>query len=147
MAPYHRLKPHERSEIIGQRKARLPLKQISENLNIPYSTVKYTLKKSETRDEAQHDLPRSGRRRHSTRDQDNRVYRHLRINNNLRWPEVVDIAGIKRIAIQNRMREIDPNFKRYRRPWSVYLSPANIRERKKYAKDYGPMTPEWWANV
>ena len=45
------------------------------------------------------------------------------------------------------MREIDPNFRQYRRPWSVYLSPANVRERKKYAKDYGPMTPEWWANV
>ena len=33
------LKPHERSEIIGQNKVKVPLKAIFRNLNILYPTV------------------------------------------------------------------------------------------------------------
>ena len=35
------------------------------------------------------------------------------------------------------MWEIDPNFHQYRRLWSINLSPVNIREQYKYAKNYG----------
>ena len=129
MAPHHRqLQPHERSEIIGQYKARVPLRQISRNTGLRPSTVHWTVKQSESRDEAQHDLQRKGRPRFTTHAQDNRVYRHLRINNNLRWPEVEDIAGIKRTQLRQRMREIDSNFRQYRRQWSQYLSSVNIQE-------------------
>ena len=40
------LKPHERSEIIGQNKARVPLKVIFKNLGVLRPTVQYTVKKS-----------------------------------------------------------------------------------------------------
>ena len=52
------LKPHERSEIIGQNKARVPLKTISKNLSILCSTVQYTVKKSQRRNIKQHNFPR-----------------------------------------------------------------------------------------
>ena len=41
------LKPHERSEIIGQNKVRVLLKIISKNLNILCPIVQYTVKKSQ----------------------------------------------------------------------------------------------------
>ena len=141
------LKPHERSEIIGQNKARVPLKAISRNLSISRPTVQYTVKKSQRRDAEQHDLPRTGRPRHSTRAQDDRLYRHCRINNDLRWSEIEDLAPIKRTQIQQRFREIDPKFRQYRRPWSLFLSAANIRNRAKYARDYASWKAEDWANV
>ena len=83
MPRQRKLKPHERSEIIGQYKARVPLKAISRNLSVPRPTVQYTVKQSEKRDSQERDLPRSGRPRHLTQAQDNSLYRHLRINNNL----------------------------------------------------------------
>ena len=61
------LEPHERSEIIGQYKARVPLKAISRNLGVPHPTVQCTVKQSEKRDEEQHNLPVRGRPRKSTR--------------------------------------------------------------------------------
>ena len=45
------------------------------------------------------------------------------------------------------LAEIDPNFRQYRRQWSQYLSPSNIREQSKYARDYASWKPEDWANV
>ena len=74
MPSIHKLKPYERSEIIGQIKARIPLKQISENLNVSYATVRYTKKKAETRDKAQNDLPRKGRPRKATDNEVNHIY-------------------------------------------------------------------------
>ena len=148
MPPHRRqLKPHERSEIIGQYNARVPLHQISKNTGRRRSTIQWTVKQANLRDDEQHDLQRSGRPRETTQAQDNRVYRHLRINNDLRWPEVEDIAGIKRTTIQNRMREIDPKFHQYRRQWSQFLSPENIRDRYRYAKEYEIWRCEDWANV
>ena len=84
MAPQRRLKGYERLEIIGAHNVRVPLKEIARNIGISPSTVRRTVRKSRVRDEWQHDLPRSGRPRESTPAQDNRIYRHLRINNNLR---------------------------------------------------------------
>ena len=43
------LRPSQRAEIIGAKKNRVPLTQISANLGIPYSTVKYTWAKRNTR--------------------------------------------------------------------------------------------------
>ena len=142
-----KLKPHERSEIIGMHKARVPLKQISRNTGKYLSTVKYTVKKAAVRDEAQHDLPRSGRPRKSTRNQDNHLYRHARIRNDISWAELVELAPIKRTQIQQRFREIDPNFRQYLRQWSPYLSPQNIVQWFQYAKNYSSFSSEWWANV
>ena len=71
----------------------------------------------------------------------------MRINNDLRWSEIEDLTPIQRTQIQQRMREIDPTFCQYRRQWSQYLSPTNIRERAKYARDHGSLPREFWANV
>ena len=106
-----KLKPHERSEIIGQYKARVPLRAISKILYLKRSTVQYTVKQSNQRDEAQHDLPRKERPRGTISTQDNRLYRHLRINNNLRWSEIEDLTPIRRTQIRQRMQEIDPTFR------------------------------------
>ena len=52
MAPRRRqLQPHERSEIVGQYKARVPLRQILRNIDLRPSTVYWTVKQSESRDE------------------------------------------------------------------------------------------------
>ena len=147
MAPQRRLQPHERSEIIGAYKARTPLREISRNAHIPQSTVQRTVQKAGIRDPQQHNLPRKGRPQKTTPAQDNRLSRHVRINNNLRWSEIKDLTLIQRTQIQQRMQEIDPTFRQYRRQWSQYLSPANIRERAKYARDYGSLPREFWANV
>ena len=98
------LKPHERSEIIGQYKARVPLKAISKNLGVPHPTVQFTVKLSEKRDKEQHNLPGRGQPRKSPRAQDDRLYRHCRINNDLRWSEVKELATIKRTQIQQRCK-------------------------------------------
>ena len=97
------LKPYERSEIIGQSKARIPLKAISRNLGIPRSTVQYTVKQAEKRDPEQHNLSGRGQPRKTTQAQDDRLYRHLRINNNLRWSEIEELTSIKRTQIRQRM--------------------------------------------
>ena len=91
----HELKPHERSEIIGQYKTRVPLKAISRNLGVPRPTVQYTVKKSETRDEQQHNVPGRGQLRKTTQAQDDRLYRHLRVNDDLRWSEIDDLMPIR----------------------------------------------------
>ena len=111
MAPQRRLKGYERLEIIGAHNARVPLKEIARNIGIPPSTVRRTVRKSRVRNKWQYDLPRSGRPRESTPTQDNRIYRHLRINNNLRWSEIEELASIKRTQIRQRLHEIDPNFR------------------------------------
>ena len=53
----------------------------------------------------------------------------------------------RRTQIRHEMREIDEKFRQYRRQWSQYLSPANIRERKQYASNYGFFNSEQKANV
>ena len=111
MAPQRRLKGYERLDIIGAYNARVPLKEISRNTDISLSTVRRTVRKSQVRDEWQHNLPRLGRPRESTRAQDNRLYRYLRINNNFHWSELEELASIKRTQIRQRMREIDPGFR------------------------------------
>ena len=142
-----RLKPHERSEIIGMHKARVSLKEISRNTRCCLATVKSTVRKAESRGPDQHDLPRSGRPRKSTRNQDDHLYRRARTRNDMSWAELTEIAPISRTTIQRRFREIDPNFRQYRRQWSQYLSPSNIRQRAKYARDYASWRSEDWANV
>ena len=89
------LKPHERSKIIGQNKARVPLKVISKNLDILCPTVQYTVKKSQRYDAEQHDLSYMGRPRHFTQTQDDHLYRYCRINNDLRCSKIEDLDQIK----------------------------------------------------
>ena len=104
------LKPHQRSKIIDKYKAKVPLRQILRNTGLRLSTVHWTINQSDLCDKAQHDLPYSSRPRHSTRAQDNRLYRCLRINNDLRWSDIEDLMPIKRTQIRQRMREINLKF-------------------------------------
>ena len=57
MPPYTRLKSCQRSEILGTIDAHEPLKNISNQLNVFYSTVKYTKRKCNERPEDQQDFP------------------------------------------------------------------------------------------
>ena len=83
MPSQHRLKPFERQEILGAVKLRVPLKDISNRLNISYSTVKYIKQLAERQDQEQHDLPRSRRPHKSIKAQDKRLIRRTYINTSL----------------------------------------------------------------
>ena len=85
MAPYTRLNPEQRNAVIGARLNRVPMREISKNMQIPEGTVHRTWAKRFERNDRQHDLPRSGHRRASIKIQDRRLYRHLRISPNLHW--------------------------------------------------------------
>ena len=61
MAPYTRLKPFQRSQILGAVDADELFKDISNQFNILYSTVKYTKCKRDERTEDQQDFFRPGR--------------------------------------------------------------------------------------
>ena len=137
MPSIYRLKPYERSKITSQIKARIPLKQKSENLNVPYATVRYTKKKAETRNEAQNDLPRKGRPRKATDNEVNHTYRRLRVRDNLTWDGVLENGPNGRTQTRERLKEIDPKFRQHRRHWSPFLSPQSIKYRCQYAKNYG----------
>ena len=57
------------------------------------------------------------------------------------------MASIKRTQIRQRLHEIDPNFRQYRRQWSQYLNLENIAERKQYSRNYSEQSIEFWANI
>ena len=147
MAPYTRLKPEQRNAVIGARLNRVPMREISKNMQIPERTVRRTWAKRFERDDEQHDLPRSGRNRTSTIEADKRLHRHLRISPDLHWAQVVELSTLSRTQIQQRLRELDPNFGPKRALWAPYISPLNQRKRDRYAYDYGDYRSEWWANV
>ena len=114
MPPHRRkLQPWQRSEIMGQYDARVPLRQISRNTGFRPSTIHWTVKQSEIRDEAQHDLPRSGQPRKSTCAQDDRLYQHIRINNNLNWADLEDLTIIKHATIQERFNKTSADYHSY----------------------------------
>ena len=102
-----RLKPFERQEILGAAKLRVPLKDISNRLNIAYSTVKYTKQLAERRDQEQHDLPRSGRPRKSTKAQDKRLIRRTHINTSLLWEELLESTALSKSTVRRRFKELD----------------------------------------
>ena len=143
MAPYTRLKHEQRNEIIGAKLNRVPLAQISKNMRIPPATVYRTWQKRFERNDRQHDLPRSGRKRTTTPEADKRLYRHLRISPDLHWAQVLELSTLRRTQIQQRLRELDPNFGQKRALWAPYISPTNQLKRNKYAYDYGDYQSEW----
>ena len=136
MPPQHRLKPSERAEIIGAHKNGVPLNEISANTGIPRTTVKRTWRMRDTRDENHHDLDRSGRSRKSTIDENNRLYRRTRIDNNLRWAELIDISSLSRSTIRRKFIEIDPGYRQYMRHWSLFLTPEHMKQRRQYEQLY-----------
>ena len=89
MPPQRRLKLFERQEIIKAVKLRIPLRDISNRLNIPYSIVKYIKQKAERRDLQQNDLKRSERPRKLVNIEDQRSYHYTKINTSLLWEEIL----------------------------------------------------------
>ena len=77
MPPYTRLKPEERNTVIGTRLNRVPLREISKNMQIPERTVRRTWVKCFECDDEQHNLPQSGRNCTSTIEADKRFYRYF----------------------------------------------------------------------
>ena len=147
MPAQRRLKPSERQQIIGARLSRVPLIEISNRTNIPYSTVKYTWSQYGKRDSEEHDLPRQGRPRKTSEDQDKRLYRYVRIRSDMPWSELLEETLLSRTSVRRKFKEIDPDFKKYRMRWCPYLTDFHIRIRNRYAHDYGGFRPEWWGNV
>ena len=56
MAPQRRLQPYKRLQLLGASIARIPLKEATHRINIPYSTAKYTKKQAFLRYKNQADL-------------------------------------------------------------------------------------------
>ena len=147
MAPHKQLSARERTRLVDARLAGMPLKDISNTYDVSYNTVKWTWKQYRKRDQEERDLPRSGRPRKSTTAQDNRLYRRLRIDNDLRWRGIVELSDLGRTQIQQRFLEIDPDFYQYMRHWSPYLTPEHMRQRREYDRQYGRERVEFWANA
>ena len=78
---------------------------------------------------------------------DQQLYRHLRISNDLLWREIMDTSSLGRTQIQQRLAEIDPTFKPHRTIWAPYISATNQRKRDRYAHEYRNHRSEWRANV
>ena len=115
MAPYVRLTGNQRSEIIGAHRERIPLAQIAANYQCHPETIRRAWRMRDRRNDKQQDLSRSERPRQSTEMQDQRLYRHLRIDNDLRWRDILDLHPLRRTQIQQRLAEIDPSFRQYLR--------------------------------
>ena len=147
MAPRGRLKPYERQEIMGGVKLRVSLRDISNQLNIPYSTVKYTKQKAERRDPQQHDLKRSGRPRKSIPEDDQRLYRHTKINTSLLWEEVLQLTTLSKNSVRRRFKEIDPDWRLFIKKWRPHLTPNDAIKRQLYCQSVQHWRAEDWANV
>ena len=147
MPPQRRLKPSERSRILGAIDNGVPLKDISNTYNVPYSTVKYTKKKSFERDADQHDLPRQGRPRETSRQGDARLYRRLKRHPETTWSEIQELTPLKKTQTRQRLLEIDPDFKKRQRRWRPYLTPRDALKRRDYEQRHRCWRAEDWANV
>jgi transposase len=147
MPPYNRLKPNQRSEIIALRNERIPFTQISNRLNIPYKTVRYTWKQRTRRDENQRDLYRSGRPRSGSELEVHRLYEKALFRPNCTWAELLETTSLSQSTVRRRMREIDPDFKKFPKRWCPYLTSRNIAERMEYASTYALCDADWWSNA
>ena len=142
-----RLKPSERLQILRAVKNRVPLRDISHNLHIPYNTVKTIKQKANTRGELQHNLPRSERSRQSTPTADQRLLRHTKIRNNIPWKEVVQLSSIKQTQIRQRFKEIDKNWGRFQRKRKPKITRMTAKKRLEWAQEYQSWKPEDWAEI
>ena len=125
MAPYTRLTPEQRNEMIGARLNKVPLAQISGNMKIPSATVKRTWYKRFERDDEQHDLPRSKHPRKTITEADKRLYRHIRMSPDITWKQILETSSLGRTQTRQKMHEIDPNFRPHLALWAPYISAGN----------------------
>ena len=147
MAPYRRLKPSERQEIIGAAIHRVPLKDVANRLNIPYVTAKRTKQMAEKRDPEQHDLKCSGRPRYSTPAADQRLYRRIKIDTSMLWSEILELSQLSKNTLRRRFKEIDSDWRKHLKKWRPYLKPIEAQKRRLYYRAYRSWKAEDWANV
>ena len=147
MAPYTCLKPEQRNAVINTHLNRVPMHEISKNMQIPERTIRRTWAKHFECDDEQHDLPRSKHNRTLTIKANKKLYRHLQILLDLHWAQIIELSILNRTQIQQRLRELDLNFGPKQVFWALYISLLNQRKCNKYIYDYGGYCSEWWANV
>ena len=147
MPPYTRLKPCQRSEILGAIDAHEPLKDISNRLNVSYSTVKYTKRKRDERPEDQQDLPRQGRPQKMSNSSANRLYRRAKRDNTQTWDIFLQDQPIRRRRAYQRLLDIDPDFRKRRRRWRPCLKDIDARIRLDHEDEHRGWTEEDWANT
>lgn len=141
------LTPNERSEIIGARLNRVPLKEISRNMNIPYSTVKYTWSKREEREQVdQRSLRRSAPRK-TTDDQDNRLYRQLRRHPTTSYKDIKDITPLGRRQTLRRVKDFGGGFGHYKAKWRPLITAANAQKRLAWAREHENDPPTQWQRT
>ena len=140
----NQLTPAQRNRIIDGHENNIPLTQIVAATSISYLTVKYTWQMRNRRPLAQLDQPRNDRFRKTTIDDDNRLYRHTRINPRISWQEMRDLSSIKRTQIRQRFREIDPHYTHHISKPRPRLTKNNRSLLLKYSADMLFFPQELW---
>ena len=112
MPAQRRLKPSERQQIIGAHLSRVPLIEISNKTNIPYSTVKHTWSQYGKHNSEEHDLPRQNQPHKTSEDQNKKLYRYIKIKNDMPWSELLKETLLSRTSMHQKFRKINPNFKK-----------------------------------
>ena len=141
------LRPSKRSEILGEVNAGKPLRDISNTYGVSLSTIKYTKRKASERDQDQHDLPRQGRPRKTSKQYDTRLVRSLKRHTTEPWSATLENASISKATIQRRISEIDPELRHKQRRWRIYLTRGDARKRLNYEQRNRCWRVEDWANV
>ena len=147
MPAQRRLKPSERQQIITARLSRVPLIEISNKTNIPYSTVKYTWSQYEKHNSEEHNLLHQNRLHKTSENQNKKLYKYVKIKNNMPWFELFKKTLLSRTSVHRKFKKINPNFKKYQMRWCSYLTDFHIKIQNKYAHNYGGFKPEWWGNI
>ena len=109
-----RLTPIQRLTLLSAIEAGESLKDAADRLNIPRSTAYYTVKKAVQRGDDQRDLPCAGRPRITSSAADERLIRSIRRNHNDSWAEILKRTPLSKATVKKRIKEIDPNLKRFR---------------------------------
>ena len=122
-------------------------RKISTITKIPESTVKYTKKKAQERDQDQHDLPRSGRPRKTSKSQDARSYRYLKHHSNMTGAEISKTNNLKRSSMRRRLLKIDPNLRRRKCLWRPLLRQKDAYLQFQHAGRYKCWRTEDLAKV
>ncbi len=136
LSSYQRAKI-DRSRELGQRP-----KLIAETLNLPPSTVYYTLDKIDARNQG-HSLPRSGRPPKWTEHDKRRIVRFVRINPKSTYEEIRQNLHIY-LSSDTFGRILDTiGIKNWRAKKRPFLESIHITKRWKWAKIHSNWTSEW----
>ena len=108
MAPYTHIKPFQCSQILGAVDADKPFKKTSKQLNIPYSTIKYTKCKHNKRTENQQNLFCPKHPQKTSNINIEQFYRRIKWDNIRTWNTLLQY--MLKVYIKFGMKNNGPTF-------------------------------------